>query len=161
MGMICYLRLLSDSEIALLKGNADQVVNLFARDAADGKSMSLEKAWHGLHYLMTGHSRKGDAPLCFLCHDGEEMGPRLSYGRVRLFRPAFLERLRSALAALSDDELWRRYDSDKLAREQIYPDIWDEPEEDLREEYLSYFRELKQLIERSCREGTNLAVVVL
>jgi len=49
---------------------------------------------------------------------------------------------------VSDDELWSHFDSAKMEKEQIYPLIWDEPVADLREEYLSYFRQLKSFIHR-------------
>jgi hypothetical protein len=47
------------------------------------KALSLEKSWHMLHYLFTGHAGTGHAPGDLLL-SGEELGEDAGYGPARL-----------------------------------------------------------------------------
>jgi Domain of unknown function (DUF1877) len=123
-------------------------------------SLSLEKAWHGLHYLLTGSAAEGDLPLAFLLQGGEEVGEDDSYGPPRLFSPDEVEEIDAALSAISDDQLWSRFDPEQMSAEGVYPDCWDEPEQDLREEYLSYFHEMKKIVSLANTRGDALLVLL-
>ena len=90
-----------------------------------------EKAWHGLHYLLTGSSGESGLPLGFLLEGGREVGEDMGYGSPRLFEPAEVQQLNTALAPITDDELWSRFDAEAMEAESIYPCIWDEEEEEL------------------------------
>src|SRR5687768_10312786 len=35
---------------------------------AEGKQIDLDKAWHGIHFLLTGRADGGDKPANFLLH---------------------------------------------------------------------------------------------
>ncbi len=145
MGMYCSLRAVAPEE----DGPVD----------AEGKlSVSLEKAWHGLHFLLTGSAWEGSMPLGFLLHGGETIGDEES--GVRLFSPEETRSLDLALAEVSDDRLWERFDPDRMTAEGIYPVIWDEPEGDLREEYLGYFHAMKELIHRASAANRALLVSI-
>ena len=109
-------------------------------------SVHLEKAWHGLHFLLTGSAGESGVPLGFLLEGGQEVGEDDGYGAPRLFQPGEVQQINAALAPISDDELWGRFDPELMEAESIYPGIWDEGEEELRDEYLTYFHELKKLV---------------
>ena len=109
-------------------------------------SVHLEKAWHGLHFLLTGSAGESGVPLGFLLEGGQEVGEDDGYGAPRLFQPGEVQQINAALAPISDDELWGRFDPELMEAESIYPGIWDEGEEELRDEYLTYFHELKKVV---------------
>ena len=123
-----------------------------------GSSLSLEKAWHGLHYLLTGSAAEGGLPLGFLLEGGEEVGDDDGYGPPRIFSPEEVEQIDTALAAVSDDALWSRFDPDEMSSEGVYPECWDEDEDELREEYLSYFHEMKKVVKNARTSGKSLLV---
>jgi hypothetical protein len=123
-------------------------------------SLSLEKAWHGLHYLLTGSAAEGDLPLAFLLQGGEEVGEDDGYGPPRLFSPDEVEEIDAALSAISDDQLWSRFDPEQMSTEGVYPDCWDEPEVDLREEYVFYFHEMKKVVNNARAAGNALLVML-
>jgi Domain of unknown function (DUF1877) len=123
-------------------------------------SLSLEKAWHGLHYLLTGSVGEGEWPLAFLLQGGEEVGEDDGYGPPRRFSHEEVQELDAALAAISDDELWSRFDPEQMSDEGVYPDCWDEPESDLRDEYLTYFHEMKRVIAKANADGHGLLVML-
>jgi hypothetical protein len=132
-----------------------------AKVLTDAPSVSLEKAWHGLHYLMTGSAWEGDGPLSFLLQGGEALADEDEEdGPPRLLSPAEVQELDAALTPLTEDALWSRFDPEAMEADDIYPNIWDEAEEDLKEEYLHYFRELKTLVRRAKDDGKGLVVSI-
>jgi len=161
MGMICYVRKFAEGDLDVLAGPPEQAYELFRRDDASNRLLSLEKSWHGLHYLLTGSARGGKEPLCFLSRGGRSVGRALGYGRPRLLGEEFVRRLDAALHEISDDELWGRFDAARFAAEGIYPFIWDEPEDQLRDEYLDYFHRLKAFVSLAATRGGELLVVVV
>jgi hypothetical protein len=149
MGMYCEVSAAS-SESQALNGQPP-------RDSES--SVSLEKAWHGLHYLLTGEVWEGRGPLAFLLAGGEQLGDE-EESPVRWFDPQEAGQIHRALAGISDDELWSRFDADEMERQEIYPGIWDEPEDELKEEYLTYFHELKQVVATAAQGGQGLVVSI-
>jgi hypothetical protein len=91
---------------------------------------------------------------------GQEVGDDDGYGPPRLFQPSEVQQINAALAPISDDELWGRFDPERMEAESIYPSIWDEEEEELRDEYLSYFHELKKVVAQAGEEGMGLLVTL-
>ena len=158
MGMIAYLREVDETARLQLE-EPTAVRNLFGRDKA--AVLSLEKAWHGLHHLLAGPTSSGNVLLGFLMHGGEEVGPALSYGRVRLFSRDFVQQLANELQGIGEDDLWAHFDRQRFEAEGIYPGIWDEAPDELRDEYVSYFRELRDFITHIAQHGNQLAVVIL
>ena len=119
-------------------------------------TVSLEKAWHGLHFLLTGSAWGGQGPLAFLLADddqAEEDAPRW-------FSPEETRQIHEALSGVSDAMLWSNFDADQMEAFDIYPLIWDEPEEDLREEYLMYFNELKQIVAAAAESDRGLMISI-
>ena len=53
-----------------------------------------------------------------------------------------------------------RFDPEAMEAEGVYPGIWDEDEGDLREEYVSYFQELKQVVAQASTGGMGLLVIL-
>ncbi len=90
----------------------------------DLASVDLDKAWHGLHWLLS----RGDAPLGEAIFGGEEIGEDLGYGPSRLLSPEHVSQVADALGGLGPDELRRRFDPVAMSAEQVYPSsIWHEP----------------------------------
>lgn len=98
----------------------------------EGPAADLDKAWHGLHYLLSGAADAGNTPLDFLAVGGEEVGSvDVGYGPARVLRPPIVAEIASRLAALSDAELRSRFDGAAMTAANIYPDIWErEPADD-------------------------------
>ena len=159
MGMYCGIRAVAQAEIeGLLEGSAAAPGHRRAGDPA--RSISLEKAWHGLHFLLTGSAWEGEPPLDFLLRGGEPIGEDDGYGPPRLLRPDEVRALDARLSHVSDDDLWSRFDPSLMEEEDIYPGVWDEPEDDLKEEYLGYFHALKRLVHEAGSRGMALVVML-
>ena len=153
MGMHCAIRAIKPSDAEHLLEDFD------GGPPQRSVAVSLEKSWHGLHYLLTGSAMEGELPLAFLLQGGEAIGEDDGYGPPRLFHADEVQELHTALSAISDDELWSRFDPDQMSAEGVYPDVWDESEHDLREEYLTYFHEMKKVVKTA--NDTGLALLVM
>jgi hypothetical protein len=124
-------------------------------------SICLEKAWHGLHYLLSGDPWGGDGPRAFLLCGGTEHGEDLGYGPARRFNAAEAQEIAEMLADLSADELWSAFDPEAMAEAEIYGADWEEEfEEDLREEFVEYFEILKAFIARTANERKSFEIVM-
>src|SRR4051812_44408789 len=132
MGMRMSLREVQDGDLTRLKDKG-QAYDLFKRD--DPATVSLEKSWDGLHRLLTA---AGGAPeLGFVWRGGKELGPSFEGGRPRLLSADFVRRLDAALQDITDEQLWAGFDPQRFEADAVYPSIWDEPVDELRDEYVS------------------------
>lgn len=127
--------------------------------SAAGNRITLEKAWHGLHYLLTGEAWEGEGPLAFLLAGSNELDED-EESPIRWIGPSETRQVHQALSNVSDEILWSRFDASEMEELEIYPGIWDEDEEDLKEEYLSYFHELKQIVATAEKTGQGLILTL-
>ncbi|MEW4569427.1 YfbM family protein [Tautonia sp. JC769] len=156
MGMYCGLTAVDQDDMLRLLVEPESVGAILDDDSRP--SVDLEKSWHGLHYLLNGSGIGGDPPLDFLLVGGEPIGE--DDGGVCLFRPDDVRRLAEALDPIDDAQLWGRFDPGAMAEEGIYPNIWDEPAADLREEYTGYFRDLKAFLRRASDDGRAVVITI-
>lgn len=129
--------------------------------AAGGPLLSLEKAWHGLHYLLTGDPWGGDGPEAFLLAGGTPQGRDLGYGPARVFEPTEVSEIAAVLREISPETLWLRFDAGQLAEAEIYGTDWEEEHpDDLREEYLEYYEALQEFLGRTADSGHALRLTM-
>jgi hypothetical protein len=158
MGMTTDVYAVPQSEAARLLGDPDFARRCVANDSVL-EHISLEKAWHGLHYLLTGDASLENGPLAFILAGGTQVpGTDVGYGAARLFSPAETAAINAALSDIDDEALWSNFDPDAMTEQGVYPVIWDEPEEDLKHEYLFYFHDLKQLVAAAASRGESVLV---
>lgn len=106
-----------------------------------GDPLALDKAWHGLHFLLTGSSTDTAPPLGAAVLGGREVGEDLGYGPARSLSPAEVSAVAEALGRLTHEDLGARFDPSAMEAEKIYPGQWDEP--DNQEWLLEAFDEVK------------------
>ena len=128
---------------------------------AAGEQLDLDKAWHGLHFLLTGTADGGAEPACYLLTGGEALGDNDDMD-VRLLRPDQVRALADHLATLGTDELTRRFDPERMMKLRIYPEIWNRPEEtdEPRAFLLDAFSELREFVGRVARDGDAVVVCI-
>ena len=93
-----------------------------------GELVRVDKAWHGLHFLLTGSAKstKGDLGQAIL--GGTEVGPDLGYGPARWLDVTQVQRIAQALVAFTPNDARTRYDPGALEKAQVYPGDWGDPE---------------------------------
>ena len=130
---------------------------------ADGEiaDTDLDKAWHGIHYMLTQTAWEGDEPLNFLIGGGIAVGDvEVGYGPARIFSADEVKAISAALAPLNRDSLRARFNPQEMMKLEIYPSIWDrDPADDDTFGYCAeYFEYLKTFIEETRRRNMGLVV---
>jgi hypothetical protein len=137
---------------ALISGVLD------ARAPVDA-DLDIDKTWAGLHFLLTGDPTGDEAmgPLAFILA-GEPIGDiDVGYGPARGFAPAEVRTIATALAPITAEALRGRFDASTFARENIYPEIWDEGEEALSY-LLEHFEDLKDFVTKTAESNAAMLV---
>lgn len=94
----------------------------------DGPELDLDKAWHAIHFLLTGSAWEVGAGAGAAILGGEPIGGDIGHGPVRLLLP---EEVKAIVPGLVDtDELRRRFDPMELTEAGVYPNVWDESDFD-------------------------------
>jgi uncharacterized protein DUF1877 len=123
-------------------------------------SLSLEKSWHMLHYLFTGHVGTSSAPGDLLM-TGEEMGDDVGYGPARLHGPAETRDFSRFLETQDLARLQARVNLQEMNRLRIYaipfgPGSDAEYGNELRNEVGLYFPRLRDYAREMSDKGNGL-----
>jgi hypothetical protein len=120
------------SQDALRSGDGGQAVfelmrSRMGRRGADGRPrLELDKAWHGVHFALSGTVEPGGSLLSQAVLGGTEIGDDFSgYGPARCFTAAQVQELAAALA-----EAEPHFDADRMNELQIYPFGWSDEARD-------------------------------
>lgn len=116
-------------------------------------TVDLDKAWHGLHWLLTGRADPHPAPLSDAILGGEEIGEDLGYGPSYLLTPDRVRAVATALEALDEAELRARADPTAMDRAELYPGIWGEEEGLFDLMLLPSFQDLRDFYAEAARQG--------
>jgi hypothetical protein len=160
MGMRCEVIVVDEDQINELLANPESIFNLLA---VGRTGVFLDKAWHGIHFLLTGSVWGGKEPLCYLVKGGEEIGDvDVGYGPARVFSPNQIAGWADALSAISSDDLQKRYDPEAMTKAGIYPGGWDFAQEDgsLPGELLEFYGELQFFLEQAKSENKGAVIAV-
>jgi hypothetical protein len=120
--------------------------------AADlGDQLSLEKAWHGVHFLLCGKVDDAPMPLGQAVLGGTEVGADRGYGPARYLKSAQVQDISKALSSVERNILKQRFDPGVLDAVGVYPDGWDEP--DRIDWLLDSFDDLLRFYARVAKRG--------
>ena len=113
-----------------------------AQASGKGASISLEKAWHGVHYLLCGKPEPGADLASQVVMGGTEVGDDLGYGPARYFDVDEVAAIATELSRPNlEAEMMARWDPDQMTQIGIYPAGF-EPDDD--QWLMKAFRELRQ-----------------
>lgn len=93
--------------------------------ARQGPKISLDKAWHGVHYLLCGDIEPGSAIPSQAVMGGVEVGEDLGYGPARYFEADEVRAISRALSSANlEAEMIARFDPVKMTSLGIYAGGW-------------------------------------
>lgn len=105
------------------------------RAPSDDFRVHLDKAWHCVHFLLSGDPWKGDLPSAYLLAGGTELGDvDVGYGPARALSPAQVSEFHQYLCTVTESDLRERCDPGAMERAEIYgalesvdevPYVWD------------------------------------
>lgn len=158
---------------ALASGQGgDDIVKLMQKqlarraDPTGGKRevLSLEKAWHGVHYLLAGTAEPGSELRSQAVLGGVELGDDpegfSGYGPARYFRAARVRELSDELRRPEvEAEAAARFDPSKMSQLNIYPG-WRAGEPDM-ESVMEAFRRLRDFYSRTAEQGRAIVTCLV
>jgi hypothetical protein len=161
MPMIGYLRPVSDAEIVRLLANPAQVTRFLYGSDADGcERVGLDRAWHAIHFSLTGSRLGGAEPLNFLVDEGTPVGDvDVGYGPARVLSSVEVRAIADALSRISPEDLSHRIDLARFDEEGIYPGNWQRDGVGI-DLVVSNYREMRDLIVRSAARGLGMVLYI-
>ncbi|GBC61501.1 DUF1877 domain-containing protein [Desulfonema ishimotonii] len=186
MSMILSLRRVSDKKIESLlvtpgdivwfltgagpPDESDFLAKLLGEEKPDGpqapgawvgpsgdEEIDLDKAWHGIHYLLTGTAWEGNGPENFIILGGREIGNvDVGYGPARAFSSGEVTQISSALHTVSDADLRKRYAPEKMDALEIYPVMYREEGESAFDDLRRHFHMLRAFIASTEKKDEGL-----
>jgi len=128
---------------------------------SDDSRVELDKAWHGIHYLLTGSALPDDTLASRVIMGGEDIGPVLGYGPAQLVQPAEVKAIAQLLEKTPPEMLRKRFDPKEMTREQVYPGvIWEREGEEALQFLLSYYTQLVAFYKRAAERGQAVIFLV-
>ena len=122
-------------------------------------TLDLDKAWHGVHFLLTGTAWEGRWPLAFLVEGGTEIGEDET---ARAFSPEETRQIAGAVRDVTRTTLEQRFEPAAMTELDIYPPIWDRAEEETesRDWLLDTFASMQELLAAATRADEGLLLVI-
>jgi hypothetical protein len=119
--------------------------------------IDVDKAWQGLHYLLTGAATEGEGPQSLAIFGGEEFGPEIGIGSTRFLTPEQVRDVSAALADFSETELRANFNPQDMAAQKIYPNvIWVRDGEEALDYLLDSFRSLAEFYADAAARGDGV-----
>ncbi|MEN3747149.1 YfbM family protein [Sphingomonas sp. HF-S3] len=122
MGMVVYLRRLTAEQLKGIQENPEDLER-FVFSGEDGTEViDFDKAWHALHFMMTGNAGMTSHPLSVLVADDRNMigTDELGLGGYWLLDPQRVDQFARTLEQLSDDDLIKTFDPTRMVADNVY-----------------------------------------
>lgn len=142
MGMAACFAAITPATMERLTAHPDQIEEyLFPDDGEPENYIDVDKAWHGIHYLLTGTAGEGTTPLSWAVLGGKEIGEDVGYGPARLLTAEQVKKISEVL--LNEDDFKAAFAPEAMEAAQIYPDvIWVRDGQESLEYLVENYREL-------------------
>jgi Domain of unknown function (DUF1877) len=120
--------------------------------------LSLDKHWHGLHYVLCGAPEPGSSLMSQIVLGGEEIGEDLGYGPARYFTPAQVAEMAQALSGPEVEEAAAaRFDPERMSEMEIYPG-WRAGD---RDSVMALLRELRDFYAQAAARGWAVVTCIV
>ena len=147
--------------IARLFGAKDPPLVEQWQPSAPIDQFDVDKAWQGIHFLLTGTDWEGSGPLAFVLQGGKEIAEDMGYGPARGFSSAEVKAIAEALSAVAPSALFDEADPAEFTKKEIYPEIWDgEPKEECIGYVIEYLKELISFVQHAADSGRALITYI-
>ena len=126
--------------------------------APDGEAWCMDKAWHGVHYLLTGSAWGGQPPLNFLVAGPEIGDVDVGYGPARAHAPEAVGAIAAALATVSEATLRATFDPGAMEAATVYPTVWTRDGDAALAWLLGEFAGLREFVAAAAAAGDGLVL---
>jgi len=157
MGMVGCFCTASSSDLIGLRDGSVAVEDYLYPDGGEGQPpyyVDVDKAWHGLHYLLTGQADGGRPPQSWVILGGQEFGSDVGFGPARFLTPDQVRTVAELLSKTDAERLASRFDPADMARKNIYPEvIWERDGHDALEYVLENYTHLQTFYQDASDRG--------
>ena len=115
-----------EAVLKVMQERRERAMGMMQAASKQRTKLSLDKNWHGLHYLLCGEVEPGASILSTAVLGGKPLGDDdegfSGYGPARCFNPSEVAALHEALSrATLESEARARFDAAEMNKLQIYP----------------------------------------
>jgi Domain of unknown function (DUF1877) len=116
--------------------------------------VDLDKAWHGISYLLTGSAAPNGTLASKVIWGGEDIGPDQGYGPAQLLAPEEVKAIAQLLEQTSPEMLRERFKPKEMTRAGVYPGvIWERDGDEALKYVLEYYNKLVAFYKRAAQRG--------
>ena len=127
----------------------------------DAPHCHLHKAWHAIHFLLTGSADEAPLPQGYLLEGGQDLGepdPDGLDAQPRLLSPEEVKEFADVLQPLDEQELRRRFDHAAMRDADVYS-IGPHEEEEL--DFVAQFlEELRSFVSDTAAAGHGVVIAL-
>ncbi len=162
--MIANLLRVSNDELEAYKKNSSALEDrIYSEEVTEDKNLTdIEKAWGGILFLLTGQGIDNlNHPLAGVLFSGQliDEDQDMGYGPANYLSPAQVSEFNVQLSKITEEELRRNFDADKMTELEIYPTIWDEGDQAF--DYLNeYFKVLQQVFADAAKNSQAIITFI-
>ncbi|NMS91372.1 YfbM family protein [Clostridioides difficile] len=154
MGMIgCYIRI-SEENVLKLQQAEDNLQGLVFGDMDEDNTISIDKAWHAIHFTLTGCPFGGEDDNIFskLVMSGNVFMEIDGEPPAMLITADDVKKLSEAMNSLEEQKFREKFNISEMLENNIYPVMDDENEEEFFDYVWANLIELKKFIEEAANE---------
>ncbi|MBJ7313923.1 YfbM family protein [Rugamonas sp. CCM 8940] len=119
------------------------------------QAINLDKAWHGIHFLLNGTAWKVTSTAGQAVLGGREFGADMGYGPPRVVSKEDVVKVAKALSMITSKELSARYSPKIMEEEDIYPSsTWQQEGPQALKFLLDGYAELLAFYQRAAKNGS-------
>ncbi|KPI48255.1 hypothetical protein IM33_17520 [Clostridioides difficile] len=163
MGMIgCYTRI-SEEDVLKLQQAEGNLQDFVFEDVYENSTINIDKAWHTIHFTLTGCSFGGDddnifsklvlSGNIFMEIDGEPPAMLITADDVK--------KLSEAMNNLEEQTFRKKFNISEMLENNIYSVMDDENEEEFFDYVWANLIELKKFIEEASNEGQAVIFCII
>ncbi len=157
MGMVAGFKAVTPDEVNKITLNPDSAMEFIdSEDEENSNTADVDKAWHAIHYMLTGRAEGGEKPASLAIFGGVAVGEDLGYGPPRLLKPESVVEVANLLEQITPDELAKRYDPKAMDAANIYPNIWVRDGNEGLEYVLEWYIELREFYMKARNRGDGV-----
>ncbi|BDI33073.1 hypothetical protein CCAX7_51240 [Capsulimonas corticalis] len=159
MSMMYHLVQIDEDALETLLQQPKQIRSII--DKGGPSTTTLDKAWQGLHFLLTGTAWEGNLPSAYLLEGGAPVGKvNVGFGPARAMRPSDVRAFDNHLLMVSPETLAERLDLAKMVALDIYPFHAQDSHEDTLRYLQSYFEDLRKCVHDAAANGRGLITYI-